>query len=862
MTDDKKALPTIGIGWQLGPTHGWGIHGLELARRLGERELAQVVPFSPELRCPIIHAGHNHLAQGNSYTPKANDRLIHVFEDVTAVKEDLAFLKAFDGRIITVSQWCADLLNAPSVAPQFVLGEHVRCVHLGVDTKLFKPRSRKYHWGGDKREDTFVVFSGGKAELRKGHDIVLAAFKIFHERHPDSMLVTMWHNHWPVTMESLSRSPYLDCPTIKDVNGMVANSAHDFTIWSQHNGIPKGSHIDLGLTRREMLADLMCTFDVALFPNRCEGGTNMVAMECLAAGVPTILSANTGHLDLINDPVPCYQLEKQTHKSYGLGTDMWRDSDVDEIVEGLEYIYQHRGEAVKTGILAAEQLDAKWNWDVRMDEQIEALGLDKLREQDEPLETLRAAIAALPPKEAAPVAQAAAPYVKPDAPINGKGAVKALAGAVAAAPTAAADMKRGMAHQFSELSYKLRDLGFIKAALALSDRAMAIDPTSAMAVGNAAGVALVAHDTQKAKEYSEKAMKLAPGLTPYATHTLGTTLMYAGQLEAAIRELDKVKGKFVDAAFDRACALMLLGRWREGWEAMEIRRVRFPEHHAKYDGMKEWDGKDMDGTLWVTCEQGLGDTIMMSRYLPWARTMCDRLVFSVPAVLMPMFYGFPGIDELRLWETATPTPKADAHVPLVSLGYYWDRHVDVKSPWPPSVPEDPGHFKKHAESIRGEMVAAPDTLKVGIVWAGSKIHPKDYERSIALERLLCLAANPNVTLFSFQVGKRSGDIERCGASSMVVDLDATLTNWTATAAGLKQLDLLITVDTSVAHMAGALGVPTWIMLCKLPDWRWLHKGDSTVWYPSVRLFRQKKLGDWDDVIERVCSALKVKTKGM
>jgi hypothetical protein len=251
----------------------------------------------------------------------------------------------------------------------------------------------------------------------------------------------------------------------------------------------------------------------------------------------------------------------------------------------------------------------------------------------------------------------------------------------------------------------------------------------------------------------------------------------------------------------------------------------------------------------VVCEQGVGDVIQFARYLPWAKTRCKRLIFSVYRDIMPLFVGYPGVDELRPIGWDVPEPEdALRSTRLLDLPHWHGTTTD-------NVPADPGHLARFSKRFRGTLSCGDGQIKVGLVWAGNPDHTKDYDRSMPFKSIARLAQNPLLQLYSFQVGPRSHDIADGGYSALVTDLSGQLTSYSVTVTALKDLDLLVTVDTSVAHIAGCLGIPTFLLICKLPDWRWLLGRNDTPWYPSVKLFRQKTLGDWDGLMKEVYDAV-------
>ncbi len=243
--------------------------------------------------------------------------------------------------IITGSHWNESLLRGYGV-------NRVRTVLQGIDAANFHPGPRIGVMPG-----RFLVFSGGNAEARKGQDLVLAAFKIFAARHPEALLVTAWHCPWPQIARSLDRSGKAAPVIFKD------NGSLDVTVWAATTGIPSKQVLDLGLVANMLMPPILREMNAAVFPNRAEGGTNLVAMECMACGVPVILSRNTGHRDLIEGE-NCYTLDRQHPVSGAFtgvgGIEGWGESDVDEIVERLEQVFANQAEAQQRGALGAKTL--------------------------------------------------------------------------------------------------------------------------------------------------------------------------------------------------------------------------------------------------------------------------------------------------------------------------------------------------------------------------------------------------------------------------------------------------------------------------------------------------------------------------
>lgn len=385
-----KPLETkkIGIGFPIGGSLGWGVYGLNLALQLLKIPHLEPVPLveistlselNPVLRSRLNSVLHypqqiqTLLAQnpdkilntdflilkplGNHFATSDDNHRIQGSHNVGVIfSEDTQFLpheieqaKRYD-RIIAGSDWNAEILRSYGLT-------QVETVQQGIDPTLFHPASKS-----GLLHDRFVIFSGGKLEHRKGQDIVVAAFRIFRSRHPEALLLMAWHNHWLHTMTGLDRAKHvIGLPTV-DARGQL-----QITRWLTKNGIPADAVLDVGRIPNAIAPQILREADVAVFPNRAEGGTNLVAMESLACGIPTILSANTGHLDLIQ-PDRCYPLRTQrqvVRSEHYHGTEGWGESDVEEVVEQLEQVYRDRSEAQRRGTAAAQFMQ-NWTWEIQV----------------------------------------------------------------------------------------------------------------------------------------------------------------------------------------------------------------------------------------------------------------------------------------------------------------------------------------------------------------------------------------------------------------------------------------------------------------------------------------------------------------
>ena len=368
----------IAIGWQVGTPSGWGMYGFNLAvelQALGVRpsvlmadpgqltgdQKAKIAPIVQESKPYAQRLSDGELAFPGPVLKAMSDDLgvpdllnrvtgqpdigVVFFERGQHVQSAIDSARSAFPLIITGSTWNTEVLQAHGLTD-------VAFCPQGVNTKLFRPKEPSGRFG-----DRFVVFSGGKFEYRKAQDLVLAGFKAFRARHPDALLVTAWHNMWPQSVQTMALSPHIEgVPRVSD--GRL-----DLAPWMAANGLPEDAWIDLGVLSHAQTAELLADVDVALFPNRCEGGTNLVAMEAMACGVPVILSANTGHLDLIG-PDRCYSLPFQIPLGEVANNPEWAgwgESVLGEIEAALEEAFTDQAGAKAKGAKASEFMQ-DWSW--------------------------------------------------------------------------------------------------------------------------------------------------------------------------------------------------------------------------------------------------------------------------------------------------------------------------------------------------------------------------------------------------------------------------------------------------------------------------------------------------------------------
>jgi len=263
----------------------------------------------------------------------------------------------------------------------------------------------------------------------------------------------------------------------------------------------------------------------------------------------------------------------------------------------------------------------------------------------------------------------------------------------------------------------------------------------------------------------------------------------------------------------------------------------------------QWDGSDLAGkTILLFCEQGTGDVIQFIRYAPMVAARGARVIAYCDNPLKSLLTGTPGIGQVVGWDD--PAPAFDEYIPLLSLPRVFCTRLD-------NIPASVPYLQLDTASVeqwRTRLGDAPG-LKVGLAWAGTPTHRNDHNRSTSLAQLAPLTAVPNVKWFSLQKGPASEQTRNPPPGMNLIDLTEHLHDFSDTAAMIASLDLVITVDTAVAHIAGALAKPLWLMLAFMPDFRWLLDREDCPWYPTARLFRQKQAGDWEPVVKRLAEFL-------
>ncbi len=373
------------------------------------------------------------------------------------------------------------------------------------------------------------------------------------------------------------------------------------------------------------------------------------------------------------------------------------------------------------------------------------------------------------------------------------------------------------------LSYVQEAVGNIDAAIAAAERSIQVAPTQPEGYNNLGNAFKLKHDLEGASENFKKAISLRPD--------------------------------FAIAEFNLATTRMLQGNLTAGWRGYERRTALDTSPQQQYPG-QPWRGEPLAGkSICLWCEQGFGDTLLFLRFaIELKQQGAERVLVLCQTELADLLRQVPQIDQILI--AGDPQPDCDYQCALLSVPLYLETSLETI---PAAVPffTPPEERLQHWRSVLSELSG----LKVGLNWSGNQSFPKNELRSIPLKELLPFGALQGVQLISLQ---QVNGLEQIDALQSEWNLwqpgpeyRAATGDFSECAALIRNLDLVITTDTAVAHLAGSLGVPVWILVSRLPEWRWLLERSDSPWYPTARLFRQAELGDWEPVIQEVQAELEL-----
>jgi hypothetical protein len=395
----------------------------------------------------------------------------------------------------------------------------------------------------------------------------------------------------------------------------------------------------------------------------------------------------------------------------------------------------------------------------------------------------------------------------------------------------------------------LQDLERPDAALASYELAIKNKPDYGAAHNNRGLLLKKQNRLDEALASYEQAISLEPGFAE-AYNNRGVALHELKRLDAALASYEqaiKLKPDYAEAHWNLALYRLSTGDWVRGWPEYEWRwENRELGLRARKFAQPRWRGTEplAGKTIFLYGEQGLGDMLMFCRYAKLVSELGARVIMEAPRPLIPLLGNLEGVEKL-VEEGSTP-PAFDYHCPLLSLPLAFKTD-------PATIPSASGYIASSPGKVDewGKKLGGRTTPRVGLAWSGSMDYGDDSKRSIALRELV-KRLPPHYQYFSLQKSVRSSDQNSLNSHARILHFGASFTD---TAALCELMDVVISVDTSIAHLAGAMGRPVWVLLSYMPDWRWLLDRPDSPWYSSARLFRQKVSGDWAGVIDEASRAL-------
>jgi tetratricopeptide (TPR) repeat protein len=397
-------------------------------------------------------------------------------------------------------------------------------------------------------------------------------------------------------------------------------------------------------------------------------------------------------------------------------------------------------------------------------------------------------------------------------------------------------------------------LGDITRSLALMERSLAYGTDTPLYHRNICEVYRAVGRLDDALAAARRATALAPA-DPLCLHNQAVIHYHRLELDQALecagRAL-RIDPALPGAHFARAEALLLRGDWAEGWEEYEWRfRVAGAAPLMPPTDGSQWDGAATNQTLLLVADQGFGDVIQFSRYIPWAAARCSNLAIACGTEVASMLRQIA--PQARLFVRWQEAPAYGAFCALSGLPRLAGTRVDTVPASVPYLHAEHARIAHWADRLDG--LVPRGFRRIGVIWAGRPTHNNDRNRSVQLADFAPITQVPGIALLALQKGPRTGQAGAYYGRAPLINIGAEIADYDDTMAILENLDLLVTVDTSAAHLAGAMGRPVWIMLPHAPDWRWLLDRADTPWYPSARLFRQQSTRTWDDVMRTIATEL-------
>ena len=461
----------------------------------------------------------------------------------------------------------------------------------------------------------------------------------------------------------------------------------------------------------------------------------------------------------------------------------------------------------------------------------------------------------------------------------------------------AIELRADFAEAFSNMSAALRDAGRADDAIAAARSALALKPNYPGALTNLGNALKDKGQFDEAMAAYRQAVTIDPNYAD-GHYNIGILHREKGELDAAAKAYERalaLRPDFPSGKWNLSIVKLLRGD-DDAWEAYEARWSNAPKPMNRGFSQPLWDGSELAGRRIVLhAEQGLGDTIHFIRYAPMVKVRGGRVIVLCQPELQRLLTGQLGIELVMVDEA--DLPAFDVHCPLLSLPRVFKTTVHTIPANVPYLKSEPALIERWRERLEATEIRNPNVeirnnieiqrgndkngalepsrfehsnlfrnsdfgfrasrpARIGLVWAGKAISPADATRSIALSRLAPLASVARVRFYSLQKGEAASQAQSPPAGMELTDWTSDLNDFADTAALISNLDLVISVDTSVAHLSGALAKPVWVLIPFAPDWRWMLGRDDSPWYPTMRLFRQPRWGNWDGAISSLAEALR------
>ncbi|MHC4532634.1 MAG: tetratricopeptide repeat protein [Planctomycetota bacterium] len=425
-------------------------------------------------------------------------------------------------------------------------------------------------------------------------------------------------------------------------------------------------------------------------------------------------------------------------------------------------------------------------------------------------------------------------------------------------------LDQNYAEVHNNLGIALKEQKQFTEAISCFEKAIQLEPDFAEAYYNLANSLRDETRSTEAIENYRKAVRLKPDYAEAYNH-LGVVLNAQGGYAENIENLEAIENyrralqlnpDFAEAHWNLSLVLLRTGRLIEGWKEYKWRRnpkLDIATYPHSFETPR-WDGLQFKGKrLLVHYEQGLGDTLHFVRYVPMVKARGGTVILEVRKPLYKLLQSFSGVDELiEASLDNKPVVKFDYHVSLMDLPKIFETTLETIPAEVPYINCCP----TKAEYWRKRLTGAD--FKVGVVWAGSPTHGNDRYRSCTLKHFAPLIEVDSVRLYGLQKGEAAAQTEELANEMAITNLGTEFEDFADTAAAIENLDMVISVDTSVLHLAGAMGKPAWALLPFSPDWRWMLDRMDSPWYPTMKLFRQKKWGQWEPVVQDIAEELRTK----